>query len=407
MKLNYEKFYYYSFLIFAFSLPLSRASLSLFSVLLPLIWIIEGNFKNKISIIKKNKILFTLLLFYLWTAISIFWSENKTEAIDNILQMRYFLLPIIMATSLKNKHINQMITTFLVAMFISIIVAYGIIFDIWHYHNVPSYDACPFMVHMEYSVFLAFASVLSLERILSSRYSKNEKVLYIIFFILVTGNLFLQAGRTGQVAYLFALISIFFIHFKFNIKGTILSILILLSLFSSGYFISSSFRNILVDKTYRNIDKMVEQKNFDSSFGVRVAYGISTCNIMKNDITSLLFGEGVGDYIIATRQELDRHIEKYEALHFRIKFMRDCHPHNQFFAIQLQTGIIGLFLLFLLLYYILTKKYANQEIQYMAILFIIVYFMGSMAEPLFFKQFSLALVSFFIGIFALAKTKNS
>ena len=54
-KLSYERVYLYTIIAFAFVMPLSRAAISFFIILLPLIWIIEGDFKRKFEQIKKVK----------------------------------------------------------------------------------------------------------------------------------------------------------------------------------------------------------------------------------------------------------------------------------------------------------------------------------------------------------------
>jgi len=50
-KINFEKFYLYATLFFAFTLPLSRTAVSFFILLLPIVFILEGNFKSKFKLI--------------------------------------------------------------------------------------------------------------------------------------------------------------------------------------------------------------------------------------------------------------------------------------------------------------------------------------------------------------------
>ena len=46
INIDYEKIYYYLYLILAFALPLSRAVISIDITLLYIVWLIEGNFKK-------------------------------------------------------------------------------------------------------------------------------------------------------------------------------------------------------------------------------------------------------------------------------------------------------------------------------------------------------------------------
>ena len=399
-NLNYNKIYFYTILLFAFFMPLSRAAISLFTILLPIIWLIEGNFKNKIDYIKSNKVLVSIIFFVGFSTLSILWSENIKFAL-NIFRLNMYLFTIfVIATSLKKKYINNIITAFLAGMFISEIIAYGVVFELWQFKHATATTPSPFMIHIDYSVYMAFASILLLYRLFSDTYTAKEKLFIGLFFLTVTGNLFLSTGRTGQVAYIFAIFVMFILHYKLTIKSIVLSIITFIVIFVSAYNISNSF-NVRVHASIDDVKKIVNM-DFTGSFGIRVAYWITTFNIIKENP----FGVGLGDYKIAVKNELKQN--DYDIFANRVKeFLPKHHPHNQYLLVLLQTGWVGLILFFNLIYQLIKCKNEDKELNDTKLLFTVIFFISCLAEPLLIKQFTIALFVLFIGIFSVKSDLNN
>jgi O-antigen ligase len=185
-------------LAFAFTLPLSRAAVTLFIILFPIIWLLEGNFKNKFLQIKASKLLLVTTSFLIFEFLSITWSTDTQQALAAARMYTYWFAIFVLATSIKKEWVNKIITFFLYGMVISEVFAYLIFFDIYAIKGqAPDYPS-PFMMHIDYSIFLAFTSILLLNRIFSNRYTRSEKIVMFIFFATVTTNLFISTGRTGQ-----------------------------------------------------------------------------------------------------------------------------------------------------------------------------------------------------------------
>jgi O-antigen ligase len=391
-NISYEKIYYFSLLLFAFSLPLSRALISLFTILLPLIWLIEGNFKEKFRIIKQNKALLSFSIFLALTFISLLWTQNFDDAKRPIRLLSYFLVTFVIATSYKPKYTTKIINAFLAGMFISEIIAYGVFFEIWHFKSATPQNPSPFMLHLDYSVFLAFSSILLLNRLFSTHYNLKEKIFFAFFFITVTGNLFLTAGRTGQVALIIGIIVMVLLHFKFSFKSFIISLLIISSIYTTAYYSSSTFQK-RVSQAKNNIEKVIMHQNFQSSWGIRAAYWITTFEIIKEHP---FFGVGIGDYIESTAKELKK--DKYNSGYAK-EFMSTNAPHNQYLLILLQIGIIGLGVFIYFIYNFFTLHIHDKEIKEISILFGSIFFTACLADTFFLQQFTLALFAFFSGIF--------
>jgi len=400
-SINFERTYYYFILLFAFTLPLSRASVSAFSILLPLLWLLEGDYKKKWLKIQKEKSLLFLLLFIFVSLLSVLWTQNMDDAYRPLRMFTYFGSAFVIATSLDKKHIYTIITAFLYGMLISEIIAYGVYFELWHFKHATPQNPSPFMFHIDYSVFLAFTSILLLNRVVSQRYTLKEKIPIALFFVTVTGNLFLSIGRTGQVALIVAVVVMSILHFRLSLKTLFLSFVFLLSLYSLAYFSSPNFQT-RVTLAQDDISKLVHS-DFDSSWGIRTLFWITTAHIVQENP----FGVGIGDFKDASRDELQN--KKYDKLISKEtkEFMSHTHPHNQYLLILLESGWIGIFTFFAFLLSFIRLKIEDAELKELSLLFMTIFMASFLAEPLFLKQFTVALFALFVGLFFSFKISNS
>lgn len=397
--IHYEKVYYYIVALLAFILPLSRAGISVLFALLFLLWIMEGDFQRKYKQIISNKVLVTLAIFLCFLLISFLWTSNTQRGLEEISKTTLLLVVFVIATSIDKEHISKIITFFLAGMFVSEVIAYGVFFEFWQFKHATVQNPSPFMMHIEYSTFMAITSILLLNRILSSRYTIKEKLFFGFFFLTVTGNLFLATGRTGQVALVVGIFVMMFIHFKISFKTVFGSLAIIGIIYSMAYNFSDSFK-MRVGHTINDI-KQIEQLNFNGSWGIRAAFWITTYNsLLQNP-----FGSGIGDYKDATKEQLSTN--KYPYINGKaFKFMQNSHPHNQYLLILLQVGFIGIILLFLLIYYFFTQKILDDDIKELSILFMTIFCVGFLAEPLLIKHFTLGLFVLFLGLCSVYSIKE-
>jgi O-antigen ligase len=393
-NINFEKVYFYSITIFAFFLPLSRAVISFFIVMLPLLWLYEGNLKEKISYIKNNKTLFSFYIYIIFLFLSLLWTQNYHDAIRPLRMLLYTASIAVIATSLKKQYIPTVISAFLLGLFISEIATYGIFFDLWHSKKATHAFPNPFMTHLNYSIFLAFGALLLLYRIFSKKYSKKEKILYLLFFLTITGNLFITGGRTGQLAFLVGLFVMSFLHFKVSLKSLAMFLALSAIIYSSGYMLSENFKTRM-HEAKSDIERIFVQKDFNSSWGIRVAYWIASANIIQKDP---LLGVGIGDFHDAMEQEIKQ--GNYDNLIDFVKdFMSKHTPHNQYLLITIQSGFIGLFFFLYFLYNFFTMKLNDKELKTISILFGTIFVVSFFSDTFLYQQFTLSLFILFLALF--------
>jgi O-antigen ligase len=399
-KFSYERTYYYLTILLALTMPLSRAAVSLFIVLLPLLWLIEGDLKNKLKEIFENKVLFSFLIFISIMLLSLLWTSSYEDASRPLRMLLYFFTMFVVATSIKKDDVPNILTFFLIGMFISEVLTYGVFFGFWQVGNATPTYLSPFMYHIDYSLFLGFAASILLYRVLSKDYSYKQKAIFLLFFITVCGNLFLSIGRTGQVALFGAIALISFLHFKISMKSIFITLALVTTVFTSAYTFSTIFQK-RVSAAISDIEKL-QNSNFNTSLGTRGAFYITTYNIIKENP---LLGVGIGDYMDETHKEVQK--EKYDDFADKLKeFLSTNTPHNQFLLILMQTGFLGLISFFYFLYRYITQENSNKELKALSLVFITVYCISAMAETFFMNQFGIALFSLFIGLFSITNKKD-
>jgi len=392
-NLDYEKLLNYTILLYAFSLPLSRAGTSIASILLIILWLLQGNFKEKFQEIKSNNLIIAISVFIMYSFIATIWSSDKLYALTYYLPKYYhFLLIPIILTSIKKEYIEKVFSAFLLAMLISEITSYGIFFELWSKKGVSPSDPSPFMSHINYSVYLAFTAFILIHRVIFTK-EMLLRVSYAIFFILSTSNLFLNGGRTGQFSFLIALALIGFLNFKSKLKATFISIGSAIVIFAVAYNVSPVFKHRF-DYFINDVNKMVEHKDFTNSFSIRVGLWMSGLEASKHNI---LLGSGIGDEMIHAKKTVEelkipqifgsKHTQNY------VDF------HNAFIQYLVQLGLIGLIIFLSIFYFLMTIKIKDKVYKNILYMFVVLFILQSNLGSTFNIQKSMILFVLFSSLF--------
>ncbi|WP_151949782.1 O-antigen ligase family protein [Aliarcobacter butzleri] len=391
-KLFYQDCINYFILLYAFFLPISRAGISLSTVFIFLFWIFEADFKRKYSEIKHNYFILVIFIFILYSFIAVLWSSDKIFAIEYVKKYYHFLIIPIIFTSLKKENIDKVFSTFLLGMLISEIVSYGIFFELWTKEGVYPKDPSPFMDHSNYSTYLAFTIFILMHKIIYSN-TLLWKIIYSIFFLFSTSNLFLNGGRTGQFSFLIALLLVGFLNFKNRIKATILFLILGLTIFISAYNISPVFK-YRFDYFLYDVQSMITEEDFSNSFSLRVALWISGLEASKSN---LIFGIGIGDEKINTLENREKYKIPDIFSSFNTKNYIDF--HNMYVQYTVQLGIVGLIIVLTIFYLLFKLDIKDKVYKNLLIIFLTLYFCHSMLGNSFHINQSIVLFVLFSAIF--------
>ncbi|MFK5937576.1 MAG: O-antigen ligase family protein [Sulfurimonas sp.] len=389
--LDYNKIINYLLIGYAFSLPLSKASTNIFETLILLTWLLQGDWKSKYQLYKKNLLIIGFVALMIAYTISIPWAIDTEFALRYIAKFRHFLIILAIYSSLDKDFVKRILSAFLIGMFLSEIMSYGIYFELWHYKNILPTDPSPFMSHVDYSVYLAFTSVLLLSRIIDNTENNIKiKIGYALFFISATSNLFINGGRTGQVTLIILIYISVLLSFKHKLKALVTSTLLITTIFTLAYNFSPNFKQRLIQGS-EGISNMIYKNNYTSDgFNQRVSLWIVGIDNFQDHF---FIGNGLGN----DTKEIKYYAQKrgFDP-EFLSKFGDN---HNMFLIVALQIGIIGLFIMIFIFYAIFTLKFNSNMHKILNLTFIVGFFLWSMGNTTFHTMNPMIFFALFAGLF--------
>jgi O-antigen ligase len=383
----------YVIVLYALSIPISRAGISGLSILMVLLWFFSGNIKEKLVTTLKISVVSVIVVFLSFSLLSLLWTQANyvSDGFDKIEKfIRLILLPIIViVTTLKKEYIPKIFAAFLLGMFISEVISYGIFFEWWIFKDKTPSDPTPFMHHLDYSTFLAFTSLLLLNKFFHSDESKL-KVFYFLYFLFVTSNLFINGGRTGQLAFVVSIFVLGIVNAKNKFK-MITGIFILVgAILTTAYSFSPVFQERVNSATHEIAKIYHNDKGaYEGSFGTRLGLWVLGIEILQEDP---FLGVGAG----SVPSTLDTYIGQQEELFGHIK-VRDM--HNTYMENLITYGIIGFFIYMLIWFSLMKTQIEDKFISSLRVVFISVFLMATLFENLFFNQFPMSLFGLMVGIF--------
>jgi len=394
-NIDYQKYISYMLIAYAFSFPISKAATNLFEVLALLLWIAEGNWREKLKLYTHNLLSLAILGLIGYSLISTLWHGNTTTTLNYIAKYRHLLIIFVFYSSFDSKYMRHIISAFVLAMFVSEIFSYGIFFELIHYKNILPSDPSPFMSHMTYSTVLAFAiSVL----IVQLFYEKNlrYKFFYIFFTISATINLFINGGRTGQVIYIILIIFILFSLVKNKLKALAGTATILFFTFFLAYNFSNNFHE-RANELQNDISNMVHKNDFTGSGSARVALNIIGLQTIKDN---LLLGTGI-DYKM---DSIEQYAKKFN---FDVALMKNfADYHSTFLTISAQLGIVGIILSLTLIIALFTFPIKNKEFNILSKIFAITFVLFSLTHNTLHTMNPMIFFALFAGYFNALQKNN-
>jgi O-antigen ligase len=395
---NDYKYYIMLFVLslVAFSIPYGRYVINInFALSLMLFfWLLLFGFRNIIYYYKENKFLQFFTLFILFNLLSLLWTSNIDEGKHYIGYLFvYFYLPVIIfMTSLNQKNINFIISVFIFSMFINEVISYLLYFDlITTKYTLKHYSTSGFINHIPYSVLVSFTAIYILNQI---KYIKNKyiKYIYILFFITMTINLLISGGRTGYVSYFAALSFLMISHYKVGLKKFI--IYISLPVFIV-YFIYSVDKNTnhRINSIISDVETVLNDGNYNTSFGVRLAAYPMAYHIFKKD-NNIFIGTGAG----SLDQTKNDTIEKYKLTPSMNSLIHTNHFHNYYVDTLVSVGLIGLFIFIISFYFFWTIPIKDDKSLFIKSLLIITMLVSNLPDRMFDTKETMVFFALFIGM---------
>ncbi len=337
-RYSIEKINAYFLIALLFVIPFSTAMGSILSGLILIFWLIDARFLEHFHQQKNNPIVIASLVFFILHIVGLLWTEDIDWGLHTLKkQWKFLILPIFMFY-VRREYIRYYIYAFVLAMSLSELISYSIWFEfIAPFGNASVHNPTPFMTHITYNPLLAIAIYLvASDIIFHTNHFSYKKLLYFLFLITMTVNMFITGGRSGQIMFFAVIVILFFQYFSYSfIKTLFLSTLVSSIVFFSAYSTSKIFSE-RVDMAVKNILHYEQNKN--SSVGKRVTFLLNGVEVFLNNPVA---GVGTGDLPEAMHQIHIINSPEVKA---------PDNPHNIYIMLSVEFGLLGLISLFWLFY---------------------------------------------------------
>ena len=355
-RLYLDKTYQYLLISLAFFLPLSVFIANSIIVIIVLIWLFSGEYRQKINQIINNKLLMASIIFFSLHVLGLLWTEDIVWGFNIVHKMWYFLLLFpILHSIVKRENIKYYLYAFLLAISLTELISYLIWFEIIPpFKNATILNPTPFMSHISYNPILAFAIYFVLHKILFDENLDTSKFIWLSFFaVTMSINMFITGGRAGQVMFFAMLVIIIFQFFsRQRIKALILVLTIIPSIFFVAYQSSPLFHD-RVDLAIHQANTFEEKRsvldgNSPSSVGIRLNFAINSLELIKKNPW---IGVGTGDF--------PSEYNKINNINSP-NLPGGANPHNMYILVLAQLGLIGLVSMLSIFYYQLKLSSASS-----------------------------------------------
>ena len=392
ITLNKIILYLSYFLCFSIALPHSifPGKAGLISLLIFILWLFEGNLKNKIQTLFASKLFLCVMGFILILSLSLLWTRYTNIGIARLSAFKYylFLMPVLI-TSLTKQNSLRMIHAFVLG---NILHALLMILSLYNIINLSG-TLHLYNPHSVYASFFVFSSFYCFHYFLDNLNKKDiiRSIFYLSCLLLFIYLIFTNKGRSGQLSFILStIITITLLHRSWW-KTTLFIVI------SAAMLITISLSSKTVKLSYaaaaQDITKIIEG-NYVGSWGVRWGLLITNFEIIKQNP---IFGVGAGD----TQDAMQRVIEQNENTNRYSLAFYDI-AHNHYITVITSAGIIALTLYLLIHFYIFKLPIKQKEIKHLSLIFLVILITNSIADDiLFYKPYNIyfaIMISLFINL---------
>jgi O-antigen ligase len=400
--------------LFAFIIPFSTPDYPFINIapsliaLLLLIWLIEGDFHNKLRRLKNNHFLFVTILcigLYFLYLVGLSYSKNLPFGLsDLLLKLPLLLFPVIIFTlnplHWTKKKIETLLKLFVLGSLITMIIS--IVHSWINYMATPSlsyffYGQASLFHHPSYaSMYYCFSFVISVYLFHTHGYSLWEKVIAIVGMILFLIEIVLLESRAGIVTF-----------------GTVLLVYLVYLLVSQRKWIPYIFMGMIcvtamLAVTYKLLPEELNRIkptiayikdhyiHENSSGDIYVRFLLWDAS-MKVGVEHLPFGVGTGDI----KDEL---MKQYQKENYLEPYENNLNAHCQYLQVFTTLGILGSIFFILIVLSCVWVGYKRRNILF--ILFGLITGINFLVESMLEKQAGVMFfVFFFVILYFIAQTQ--
>ncbi|WP_281615412.1 O-antigen ligase family protein [Flammeovirga sp. SubArs3] len=359
---------------------------SIFLIIISAIKIYTYNYKNRIHL-RIDKHFYIFSLFFLYSIISILWSQYKESGITDIFE-RIIFIPVIIYIFSETKSINIFkVITILINIWCLIGLTSLINLDLSN--STSDFQTNQILRDLlsnelgEHPIYIGILITFGI--IISFFLALKDSKLWGISIILPIVTLIIDAPKTSFII-LFTITPILFLY-KYSVKKIFLLSLSLFIVLASIIYFVPTLNERFIREANRKESWQLPKGKFYNSTNVRLALWKCAIDVSTSNNIDFLIGTGSGSEIPILRS---CYLE-YDTSAFNSKSTFYC--HNQYLSILLINGIIGVSFFIIWLSSLLYKFIKDKNHLGISIFILIVFSMFT--ESLFSHQTG----CIYIGIF--------
>jgi len=332
--------------IFAFSMPILVSVRRVSVALLILLFLLRGNLWYHTKKTLKDPL---LLSFFLYFAVHVIWligSDDAAMAKKSLHDSAFLLFLPLFVTFIDRRFVGRILLAFVLGMLISVMISFGLFFEIIPAmpHNIDqgnSGNPTPLYHHTHYGYMLAITAILLLNILFDKPGKYNVFALCALFSVVVI-DMFIIGGRSGYVLFVILLMTLLVFRFKKKaVKPLLIAVFFCLIAIYTAYQTVDVFKE-RVDLTVQSTEKILEEKNYNTSIGGRVGMLVYSLDVIADNFW---LGYGTGDHASVVVDVVKAEKRPLSNLVATLQ-----HPHNEFINALIQFGIIGLLVFLNMLY---------------------------------------------------------
>lgn len=383
--------------LFPVCVLLRSSAINLFFVCISLIFLFQfKNYKN--FFFEKWVIIFFIFITY--TSFISFFSQDQLASLrSSVSQLRFILFVIFLSLLRIDKYILKKIINF--TMLIIIFVCFDVFYQYFYGHDifgfepgdpkiVPDRLSGPFNQELIVGAYIYYISIPLISHYF---YNFKKKILVkkfaiLLFSCLVFFTVLISGERMAFILFSASLLIILIINF--NYKKVLFFLTVFCLLTTLIFNLNKSVNNRVVDffKDISNFQNSNHYKLFASAVGIWKDHP--------------LIGTGLKNFRVVCDQKKINYITKEN-------YICSTHPHNTYFELLVETGLIGIFI-FLFFFITLVKniliKFSHIDQNFKgfflgSFIILLMYFWPIKSSGSIFSTFNASFMWFNIGIISL------
>ena len=385
-----QQVFYWLLAMVAITLPFPGDSLNSQAIILLVVyWLFYNPLREKLQLLKENKVLFLLLSIPFWLAvIGLTYSTDFGGAIRGVeLRIPFLVFPLILSTvklafESTRYALRQLLWATLAATIFAIIkVGYFKINDLGDYFYYDKFSEFLEKHTTYFSLIVVTCMLYCLNEFFQSKRKKYFSLAVYVFFIFV---LYILSVRISIIAILIGTVII--LLYRLTLKYKIIGIVTIVLLAGSIYF-TPNFQKRFEPSTTESLK--IDDIEFRRLHWKSVLETISYNGIFIGNGT-----RGNRDYLYSKYQEFgitSAHEEAYNA-------------HNQYLEILMEQGVLGLLPFLLLLFFLTRSAIKSKDALGISILAVFVLYM--LTESILERQSGIVLFSYLTTLFIMSKVDS-